>query len=234
MSVFQHLKRACSSIKSTLTRQKEVPITWSIIVIVLLFFWIQTTLLQSTLFWKLAYGKAFVETLAITPALVAEGFYWQLITYGFLHTSLVHLTINLIVFLSWAPKIERRLGAWGVSCLIWMSVLIGGLFWCAEHGWITHQTTRVCVGISGGVAGLIGYVAFSLIKSRFSLIFLPRKWLIPGWVLTIVLLLSCLIEYLLMSDYLASSVHLGGFVTGWIFAPLLNRLFIERKVPIHE
>jgi len=142
--------------------------------------------------------------------LVLGGEYWRLITYQFIHGSKSHLFFNMYALVYLGLMIENKLG-WKKYLFIYLaSGICGGLM-----SLIFHQE-GVMMGASGAIMGLYGaFIALLLTKT-----FEPKA--------TKALLVSTLIVSLLVlvngafGKRVDNAAHIGGFVSGFIFAYLLN------------
>lgn len=142
--------------------------------------------------------------------LVLGGEYWRLITYQFIHGSKSHLFFNMYALVYLGLMIENKLG-WKKYLFIYlMSGVCGGLV-----SLIFHQE-GVMMGASGAIMGLYGaFIALLITKS-----FEPKA--------TKALLMSTLIVSLLVlvngafGKRVDNAAHIGGFVSGFIFAHLLT------------
>ena len=77
---------------------------------------------------------------------------WRLITYGFMHGGLMHLLFNAMALMQIGPLIERSFGA-ARTLAFW--VLTSALS-IALPALLTQGATRMTVGASGAIFGLIG------------------------------------------------------------------------------
>ncbi|TBO44976.1 rhomboid family intramembrane serine protease [Pedobacter kyonggii] len=142
--------------------------------------------------------------------LVLGGEYWRLITYQFIHGSKSHLFFNMYALVYLGLMIENKLG-WKKYLFIYlMSGVCGGLV-----SLIFHQE-GVMMGASRAIMGLYGAFIALLTTKTFE-----RK-------ATKALLVSTLIVSLLVlvngafGKRVDNAAHIGGFVSGFIFAYLLN------------
>ena len=148
--------------------------------------------------------------LALWP--VGLGFWpWQLVTYGFLHGSLMHLFLNMFALYMFGPLIER---AWGKRRFLvyYFVCLVGaGLVQLT----VTYLTgaPRPTIGASGAVFGLL--LAFGMMypNERILLIFPPiplkAKWFVLAY--------GALTLFFGMTGTMAGVAHfahLGGMIFG--------------------
>jgi membrane associated rhomboid family serine protease len=151
-----------------------------------------------------------LDHLALWP--MSAGFQpWQLLTYAFLHGSLLHLTFNMIGLISFGRELEmwwgtRRFLRFYVGC-----VLTAALVQLA----VTSSTGSLVptVGASGGLYGLLLGFAVMFPKRRVLLLIPPIP--MPAWVFA---LLFAVLELVLGVTGTASGIahfaHLGGMLGG--------------------
>lgn len=135
------------------------------------------------------------------------------LTYGFLHSGLVHLIVNMITLTSLGPPVYDRVG-WSKFLVIYGLAIFGGAAGFA----LLSDTFRPMVGASGALFGLAGAVLAWEYIDRFT--FREALWPV---VRAIGLLIALnIILYFAMDRLLAWEAHLGGFVLGWIGAMLVD------------
>lgn len=138
---------------------------------------------------------------------------WQLITYGFLHGSLLHLAFNMFALYMFGSAIERVFGArryltYYLVCVV--SAAITQLVFASVAG-VVYPT----VGASGGVFGLLLAYAMYFPNNRIMLLFPP----IPMPARMFVALYAVLELFLGVSGAeggVAHFAHLGGLVGGFV------------------
>jgi rhomboid protease GluP len=139
--------------------------------------------------------------------------YAMFLTYGFLHGGLAHLTVNMITLWSLGRVVLDRVGARGFT-LLYGSSILGGAAGFA----LLAPDLRPMVGASGALFGLAGGLLAWAYVDRYTY----REGLWP--VVRAVLLLAGLnvVLWWAMHGQLAWQTHLGGFVTGWVVALLID------------
>ena len=135
------------------------------------------------------------------------------LTYGFLHSGLLHLVVNMITLGSLGPVVYYRVGA-GKFLLIYALSILGGAAGFA----LLSDTFRPMVGASGALFGLAGAILAWEYVDRFTL----REALWPVIRAVVLLVLLNIVLYYAMNRLLAWEAHLGGFVLGWIAAMLVD------------
>jgi len=135
------------------------------------------------------------------------------LTYGFLHGGPSHLVVNMITLWSLGRLVLLRVGTRGF-CLLSLAALIGGAGGFA----LLASGLRPMVGASGALFGLIGGLLAWAYVDRFT--FEEGLWPILRAVLFLIAL--NLVLWWAMNGHLAWETHLGGFLTGWIAALLID------------
>jgi len=138
---------------------------------------------------------------------------WQLVTYGFLHGSPLHLAFNMFALYMFGSAIERVFGArryliYYLVCVV--SAAITQLVFASVSG-VVYPT----VGASGGVFGLLLAYAKYFPNNRIMLLFPP----IPMPARVFVALYAVLELFLGVSRAeggVAHFAHLGGLVGGFL------------------
>lgn len=139
---------------------------------------------------------------------------WQIVTYSFLHGSLMHIAFNMFAVWMFGAELERVWGARRLAIAYFASVVIGG---------VAHLIVGVAFGAGGGPvigasAGVFG------ILLAYALVFPHRKIVplippIPMPARVFVALYASLELYLGVTGTqsgVAHFAHLGGLLGGWI------------------
>jgi len=148
---------------------------------------------------------------ALVPALVAEGEAWRLLTSVFLHSSFVHLALNMISLYFLGSFAEVTFGRGRFLALYFISGIAGGLAYL-----YFGPFTAPAVGASGAIFGLLGGVfGFALRRGTFSL---------QNPIISQLLTLTAINLFLGATiPNVSNTAHigglLGGLVYGWLFAP---------------
>ncbi len=135
------------------------------------------------------------------------------ITYGFLHSGPSHLIVNMITLWSLGRGVLARVGAWGFA-MLYLATLLGGAAGFA----LLAPGMRPMVGASGALFGLLGGLLAWAYVDRFT--YNEGLWPI-GRALLLLLALN-LVLWWAMGGQLAWQTHLGGFITGWVVAMLID------------
>ena len=79
--------------------------------------------------------------------------YWRLLSFGFLHSNVIHLLLNTALLLLAGPAVERRSGARWVLLVFLAASVASGIGILVKHQLWPAQ--GVSVGASGGMFGLL-------------------------------------------------------------------------------
>lgn len=139
--------------------------------------------------------------------------YTMFLTYGFLHSGLVHLAVNMITLWSLGHRVTDRIGPLAFV-LLYAASIMGGAGGYA----LLSDNFRPMVGASGALFGLAGAILAWEYVDRFTT--RDRLWPVARAVLF--LLALNVVLYYAMDRLLAWQAHLGGFVVGWVMAMLID------------
>jgi membrane associated rhomboid family serine protease len=163
-------------------------------------------------FLLLLAAPGLVTPFALWP--IGAGFLpWQLVTYAFLHGSLMHIGFNMFALYMFGGAIERVFGtrryiAYYFVCVV--SAALAQLLTAALSGAV-YPT----VGASGGVFGLLLAYAMYFPNNRIMLIFPPIP--MPARVFVIVYAaLELFLGVTGTEEGVAHFAHLGGLVGGYL------------------
>ncbi len=142
---------------------------------------------------------------------------WRLVTYMFLHGSVLHVAFNML-WLWWMGRpVEEQLGSRNFLVIYFGSGIGGALINLVFSPFLGATLT---IGASGAVFGMM--VAFAMLFPRIPimLLFLPpieARFLVAGLIAIDLLLISS------ASDNVARIVHLGGAFWGYVLVKLYFR-----------
>jgi membrane associated rhomboid family serine protease len=164
----------------------------------------------------------FQELFALTPGALLRGKIWALLTYSFLHGSVLHLVLNCLGLFLIGREIAPLLGSRGFAQFFAMTAILGGLTWVAAHSW--SAAPFPLVGASAVIAGM--FIFFACVAPEREITFLlffvlpiTLKPKLLAWGLLAVDALGFLINELPGGGFedIAHSAHLGGMLGGWLY-----------------
>jgi membrane associated rhomboid family serine protease len=139
---------------------------------------------------------------------------WQLLTYGFLHGSLMHLFFNMFALFMFGSDIERLFGPkryliYYLTCVVGAALM--HVIVVAWAGLLPVPT----VGASGGVFGLLLAFGMAYPKRMIMLLFPPIP--MPAWLfVTLYGVFELYMGVTQTNSGIAHFAHLGGMATGFV------------------
>ena len=135
--------------------------------------------------------------------------FFPLITAGFLHANLLHISGNMLALFIFGRVVERKLGS-GKTLLVYFGALIlSGVFTSIIHFLILGDNTPG-LGASGAIMGLISTaILLEPWYLTYELLF-PLPIMVVGW-LAIFADISGILNP--VEDGIGHFAHLGGFIS---------------------
>ncbi|MFZ4695031.1 MAG: rhomboid family intramembrane serine protease [Verrucomicrobiia bacterium] len=165
-------------------------------------------------------NSLFEQFLKLSAPAVNEGCLWQFVTYMFLHGSVLHLLLNLLMLYFFGNEVEFALGPRHFLWIYLGGGLVGGLVWFAFN----FHTATSMVGASGAIYAVT--IAFATLYPRRPitlLVFfiLPVTLMAKQWVVVAVALsaLFCVSDD---GGNVAHLAHLGGMAVGYLYVRRLS------------
>ncbi len=144
--------------------------------------------------------------------------WWRLLTSGFVHVDPVHLMSNLFALNSIGQEIEKIYGRKKTLITLIVSILGGSVFnlICEEN--------IVCLGISGGVYGLVAMLLMYAIESES----IKNPQVFNYFLRN--MMISTIISF---SPTVSLYGHLGGFVTGLVCGVVFSSKDSWKNLRLH-
>ena len=137
---------------------------------------------------------------------LADGEWWRLLTAAFLHGSLLHIAMNMLVLWIIGAPVEEALGRGRFLALYMISGLSG------SAGALLFDPDAITVGASGAIFGILGA---ALILER------QRNYVLGGSALSF-LVINLIITFA-FPNIISIGGHLGGLAGGALGALALSR-----------
>lgn len=166
---------------------------------------------------RFAFFDIYFDAMRAGHAVPAQ-LWWSFVTHAFLHGGMLHLAMNTAVFLALGAHLTRAVGEAAMLALFFGSAIAGALLFgmLADTG----PSFVPMVGASGALFGFLGAMkrwewrylaAHDLPKRRF-------------WSTVLALTAVNVLLSLGFADGggVAWQAHLGGFLAGWLAAPLMT------------
>jgi membrane associated rhomboid family serine protease len=145
---------------------------------------------------------------------VLHGMVWQLVTYMFLHGSLLHIILNMMVLYFLGTDIESALGTKRFVYLYLGCGVLGGIGWLLLSG----GGGSTCVGASGAVFGIVGAFAGMFPKRRLTvLVYFVIPVTMTALTLAIVFVVISLVMLFFGGGEVAHAAHLAGLAGGYYY-----------------
>ena len=137
------------------------------------------------------------------------------------HSGMIHLGFNMLIFVWCGMAVERVLGAFGLIALY-----LVGAFAAAFAQWgVDPYSTVPMVGASGAISAVIGAFALSFGRpKRFTSSVTANRWINALWLMIAWVVLQLMMGWLAGGQgfLLATPAHVGGFAIGLLLQrPLL-------------
>jgi len=142
---------------------------------------------------------------------------WQIVTYGFLHGSILHLALNLYALWLFGVPLEWRWGSTRFLVFFLACVIGAGLMHLivAEFALSLGAEAYPVVGASGGVFGLL--LAFGyLYPDRELMLLFPPIPIRAGWFVIGYGVIELVAGVTGTASGMAHFAHLGGMLTGFL------------------
>lgn len=155
--------------------------------------------------------------------------WYRIFTSGFLHAGWGHLLVNMISLYFAGRSLEFRYGLlFGSGPLMLLLVYFGSMLGGGLLAWFLHRRDPgySAVGASGAVSGLLFALAVTFPNESVRLFFILP---IPFWLFAILFIAYSLFGMRANMDNIGHEAHLGGAITGILFACLLTPAIISQS-----
>jgi membrane associated rhomboid family serine protease len=165
---------------------------------------------------------------------LSQGYYWQFFTYMFLHGGVIHLLVNCLGLYFAGREVEIVCGPKHLLGMYFLGGFFGGIVQL-----LVGSPATELVGASAGVCAVL--LAFTTILpeleiTAFLFFVIPIK-MRAKWLGRAVIITSILFYLIGFGRDIGHIAHLGGALTGWIYARRLGyggafwlqRLFRDRR-----
>jgi membrane associated rhomboid family serine protease len=167
--------------------------------------------------------------------------FWQLLTFGFLHSTMVfsHILWNMVQLYFFGTMLEGILGSRRFLTFYIVALCFGGLLHLAVE--FASGGQMPVIGASGAVLGVVVATASLRPRAQVFVLFIPVTLMVLAGVIVAIDVLSAVRDLSLgISDGVAHWVHLGGALCGfvcvrmgWIQVDWVGRL-MERRVALRD
>lgn len=209
-------------------------------------FLIQHTTSQVAFAYGYSFGQVIDACFGLNWPLLKIGFFWQPVTYLFLHASWWHLTFNGVTLALFGSGVEREIG----SGRFWLLFLLGGVL--AGAGWlaVSHALSFVpdfdlipavwrerlklgpaihpsaqglLIGASGGVFALIAAYAALFPRRELYVLLVVFPLKLRACTLVWLLIAMDVVSAVVVQGRIAYAAHLSGCLAGYLYGCYLRR-----------
>ena len=173
-------------------------------------------------FFLTSMGGQVINYLAMNPVLtVQRGFWWQPVTYMFVHSGISHLLFNMLGLFFFGTQVERELGSWEFLMYYLLTGALAGFFSLAVY-WFTGSYYVFLLGASGAVFAVL--LAFATLYPNaeiyiFGILPVRAAILVVGY--TAIELFSQMSG---RGGNVAYLTHLAGFAFGYVYFMIRHRI----------
>lgn len=166
--------------------------------------------------------SSFNNVFGLVPAYFIERhWFWQTVTYMFLHGGIFHLVFNMFALWMFGQDIEREWGGREFFKYYFLTGIGAGLLTCL----FSPRSLIPTVGASGAIFGLLVAYGMMFPENMILVFFIfPMKAKHFVLVFGVIEFLACL-EY--TSDGIGHFAHVGGMLIGFIYLKLWPRFILN-------
>lgn len=170
----------------------------------------------------------FERKLMLQPYYVLkENTWYQLLTSGFMHASLLHLAVNMITLYFFGPIIEQSMGLVNFAGLYFFSLIMSGIPSVIRY---RKNPSFATLGASGAVGGVVfAFIMFFPTRSLY-LFLIPIP--IPAIVFGILFLLYSIIESKRNKGKVNHDAHIAGSLAGVLYVMIAVPRYFEHLLSL--
>ena len=146
--------------------------------------------------------------------LVKNGEIFRLITYAFLHGSIIHLVVNMYSLFIAGRQVENNFGKVRLLIIYFISALSGGLL-------SALFSDGISIGASGAIFGLLGALVYFGLQFRLYLTDALVSKIIP------IIIINLLIGFTVTG--IDNACHIGGLIGGFLAAMAVGVPEVDNK-----
>jgi membrane associated rhomboid family serine protease len=140
----------------------------------------------------------------VKPAFIRDHEYWRILTGATTHGSVLHVALNCYAFYSFGKIFEILSNRAHLAIVFLLSAIGGGILS------LVFQPDGISVGASGGIVGLIGYLAVYAFRRR--------QFISPEFRKGLLINIGFILIYgLVLYQIIDNFGHIGGLITGAVY-----------------
>jgi membrane associated rhomboid family serine protease len=161
---------------------------------------------------------------ALIPVQALHGWIWQLLTYSFLHGSVGHVLVNMLMLWMFGAQEEQDWGSkrfleFYLFCVAGAALITIAVAYSPLPG-VTPATTTL--GASGGVYGVL--MAFGMLYGDREIFMFPLPFMMKAkYMVAIMIFLVIIATFQPAQGGIANFAHLGGLLFGFLYVKFAPR-----------
>jgi membrane associated rhomboid family serine protease len=168
-------------------------------------------------------GSYLIALFALIPSAVVHGWIWQVVTYSFLHASVGHVLVNMLMLWMFGAQEE---GDWGSKKFLeyYLFCVVGAALTTIAVAYSPIQgvsPVAPTIGASGGVYGILA--AFGLLYGDREIFMFPLPFMMKAKYMVLIMVFLVVIATFQPSQGVANFAHLGGLLFGFLYIKFLPR-----------
>ena len=196
----------------------------------------------------LFFGRRLSVWCAVTPETLSHPlFWWQFLTYGFVHGSFSHLFGNMLELFFLGRYVEQAYGGKEYLRVYLTMLAFGSVVWAIGTGFAPVDPDSLppaLIGASGAISGVV--ILFVLNFPNAQLMLFPIPIPVRAWVIGVICVLYNFWGIMEAGDNVAYGVHIAGMVFAAVYfrfrwnlgdlaslIPGKNSFFSRPKLKIH-
>jgi membrane associated rhomboid family serine protease len=159
-------------------------------------------------------SSPFIKIFGIySPYLIGKFFFWQFITYQFIHSTFLHIFVNMFTLFMIGRHVERQIGSVPFLRLYLIGGVFAGLLNLVFHLFVQYPT----IGASGSICAILATFGLMNPHTRLMLFIWFFPVIVKARTLVIVYAVITVLMSLQSADGIAHLAHLGGLIFGWMY-----------------
>lgn len=170
---------------------------------------------------ELMFWPSVINDLAFSPETLRTGnSIFTIFTSIFLHGSIIHIFLNVLVLVFIGMMLEERIGKPRFVAIFLIAGIVGNL----TYGLANFGASTLAVGASGAIFGIMGAILVLYPREPSPIVPLPIPVSMPIWVVVLIFIVLQIGYAFSPGSGVAWQAHVGGLATGMVIAPLMMRL----------
>lgn len=177
--------------------------------------------------WGLMWGPRFYPYGGVSVDALSRGQVWTLFSYMFVHGSLGHFVLNMLMLWFAGRGLQQLAGSFHLTMVYLFAGIAGAAAEMAVNGWVYGNTVSPLIGASASAFGILVALAAIIPEEEITALIyfvIPvrmRLWTMAKAMCLVQLVLGLLyvtFDFMPEDMKIAYFAHLGGAAAGWAYA----------------